>query len=703
MRDPRRAASAAAQHDPLPRRAHRPGGKPQVVAQRQRARPACAAGSGTGRSAARPRRPGVYVVQVRGARPRRQRRPHAVGGPARRRATRRRPGGITVRSLAVQPPLRPVTAGKKADVLRRLAPPRRTAGTSAGSAPSARCGAARWPPRGRRPLQRARPRGQLRAVPARAAVRPLRDARCRSSCRPPSRADVLVVVPAITWLGTDPVDDPPVLDGIPDLLDPARRPRALAARVRGRGRAARGPRRRRRAAADVPRPRRHPLRPHERPRPRALQLSARERPQGRAAGGQPSAGSRARWRGGCAATRSTAAGSRPSAPRRCAAASRCAPTTRRASGELLRPTQPTDAGPVRRQARAGAHARTRPQPIAAARRRPRATGCSTGFDGTLDGFSAFEESDAARGGRPRAACWPRSASRRRSPSPSAGRRAAARARYALTATKLGDGLVIRVGLPQWAQRLRRPEVSQVTRNIDRPAARRKPKIRSTPSVALGAQAPALDAERLHPLPQRPVLLVRRSRPARRRVGGKRERRARRPRRRAARAARAPRGGRRGRAAYQISASGWWASSARASGYCSAVKATSARGAPASFSRRAWVAAMPSRTRPGSCAASSRRGAGSTATTPGAPQEVLDPLALRAVPRRRGQQQHAQRRARTAPASRRITAAARRGCTPTLVSASPSPRPGTASRGRGARRGARRGRGARARRARGARR
>ena len=46
---------------------------------------------------------------------------------------------------------------------------------------------------------------------------------------------MLVVLPAITWLGTDPVDDPPVLDGIPDLLTRTGAACA-AARVRGRGR-----------------------------------------------------------------------------------------------------------------------------------------------------------------------------------------------------------------------------------------------------------------------------------------------------------------------------------------------------------------------------------------------------------------------------------------------------------------------------------
>ena len=37
---------------------------------------------------------------------------------------------------------------------------------------------------------------------------------------------------------------------------------------------------------------------------------------------------------------------------------------------------------------------------------------------------------------------------------------------ALSATQLGDGLMIRVGLPQWAERLDEDrQVSQITRNI----------------------------------------------------------------------------------------------------------------------------------------------------------------------------------------------------------------------------------------------
>jgi hypothetical protein len=52
--------------------------------------------------------------------------------------------------------------------------------------------------------------------------------------------------------------------------------------------------------------------------------------------------------------------------------------------------------------------------------------------------------------------------------------------YALTAIRLGEdeGLVIRVGLPQWARRLGEPQVAQVTRNIIDLLRGQEPKIRT---------------------------------------------------------------------------------------------------------------------------------------------------------------------------------------------------------------------------------
>ena len=51
---------------------------------------------------------------------------------------------------------------------------------------------------------------------------------------------------------------------------------------------------------------------------------------------------------------------------------------------------------------------------------------------------------------------------------------------ALTATRLGKGLVVRVGLPDWLTRTRSdPEVAQITRNIIDILRRVQPRIRSS--------------------------------------------------------------------------------------------------------------------------------------------------------------------------------------------------------------------------------
>jgi len=52
-------------------------------------------------------------------------------------------------------------------------------------------------------------------------------------------------------------------------------------------------------------------------------------------------------------------------------------------------------------------------------------------------------------------------------------------RPALTAVGLGKGVVIRVGLPEWPQRLDVPEVAQVTHNIVDILRGVEPRIRST--------------------------------------------------------------------------------------------------------------------------------------------------------------------------------------------------------------------------------
>jgi hypothetical protein len=85
-----------------------------------------------------------------------------------------------------------------------------------------------------------------------------------------------------------------------------------------------------------------------------------------------------------------------------------------------------------------------------------------GFDGTLDGFSVFEESDPPQNdhGRILAALGVENASAEEDtdelPAP---------LRPALAATEIGKGVMIRVGLPEWTQRLDDRQVAQITLNI----------------------------------------------------------------------------------------------------------------------------------------------------------------------------------------------------------------------------------------------
>ncbi len=126
-------------------------------------------------------------------------------------AVRGRPG-LTVRGLAVQPPVRPVTAGQLADFF-----------VDARGAPYTwrlrRIGNARI-------LKRGRGDGPNLAIhmpndPSGAYLLDVRAGRWHEQVpvmvQGAKRSSVLVVVPAISWLGSDNVDDQP-LDGIPNTL-----------------------------------------------------------------------------------------------------------------------------------------------------------------------------------------------------------------------------------------------------------------------------------------------------------------------------------------------------------------------------------------------------------------------------------------------------------------------------------------------------
>ena len=106
-------------------------------------------------------------------------------------------------------------------------------------------------------------------------------------------------------------------------------------------------------------------------------------------------------------------------------------------------------------------------------------GLLTGSDGVLEGFTAFEESEPPRlGGRSRLLAGLGRPAPEPEPDAAPGTEPPQNG-YALTATRLGKGLVVRVGLPEWTGRLDDPEVAQITRNIVDLLRGVRPKIRST--------------------------------------------------------------------------------------------------------------------------------------------------------------------------------------------------------------------------------
>jgi hypothetical protein len=286
-----------------------------------------------------------------------------------------------------------------------------------------------------------------------------------------------VVVPAITWLGTDPVDDPPLRDGMPDTLDRegggrVRWPRVFASED---GRPA--------GLSSQVAPL---LRFLDRNSIRYdltsdLDLALSDAPRASDRKAVLLAGSE-RW-----VTRSLARRLRRYVQDGGQLATFGPETLRRGvtlrandaetGGELLRPTQPSPEDPF--GARLGPVRRSdAPQPIAQLGGDP-GYGLFTGTSGTIDGFSAFEESAPPEEGG-KATVLGAMGVAPPEPDPNApADEPPPEARYALTATRLGeDGLVIRVGLPQWARRLREPQVAQVTRNIIDLLRGQEPKIRS---------------------------------------------------------------------------------------------------------------------------------------------------------------------------------------------------------------------------------
>ncbi len=309
--------------------------------------------------------------------------------------------GITIRALAAEPPVRPVTSGQKVTInvdargrpvpLAAAARGRQEAGGSAAAGPRASRSSCTAPggDSGLYALELfagPAPHGGARHGPV---------ARARRAARRPARAH---------------------LDGHGAGRPGRRRHRRtrsrrrageLAARVRRRP-AAR-PLRHGRAAAALPRRGEDPLRPHQRPRPR---LSRGPRPTDRKA--VLFAGSQ-RW-----ITRAYGRRLRRYVLEGGRLASFGAESMRRGvtilrnrddtAGRLVRPTQPVDPGSVRDAVRG------RPPHLDAGhalpdRRRRRPTGSWRASTARSTGFSVLEESRRA-GGRARSSCWPRSGWRR---------------------------------------------------------------------------------------------------------------------------------------------------------------------------------------------------------------------------------------------------------------------------------------------------
>jgi hypothetical protein len=435
-------------------------GEPQLVARGSR-RGGLRKWVWNGRSGGRPVPPGVYVVQlaVRDRAGNVGRNPATVPFDA---GDSPGPAGITVRSLAAQPPLRPVTAGDRAEFfVDSRARPYRWAVRRVGGRRPVRRGAVKAGATG--PLRLRAPRGksglylvELQSGRSRTSVPFLVQAR--------ERATLLVVVPALTWLGRDPVDDPPLRDGMPDTLDRAgggrvRWPRVFAgedglpAGFRGQ-------------VAPL-------LRFLDRSRVRYdltsdldLALSSSPRASDRKA--VLLAGTH-RW-----VPRELARRLRRYVLDGGRVATFGAETLRRGvtiradgaetAGELLRPTQPTAQDPF--GAALGAVRRTEGPVAVSQLAGDPGYELFTGTDGTLEGFGALEESPPPEEGG-RATVLAALGEPLEEPDPDApAEEPLPEERYALTATRLGDdGLVIRVGLPEWTGRLRDPEIAQVTRNI----------------------------------------------------------------------------------------------------------------------------------------------------------------------------------------------------------------------------------------------
>ena len=375
--------------------------------------------------------------------------------------------GLTVRGINAQPPLRPVTAGNRVEfrVDSRGAPYRwrvrrvgdsavRDRGTETDSLLAFRA-----------------PRG-----PSGAYLLELRSGRWRTTVpflvQATERSKMLVVVPTVSWLGTDNVDDPP-FDGLPNSLTDGgtvRWPRVF----NGSEGLPAG------FADDIA-----PLlvfldrRRIKYDLTSDLDLELTRNPRASDREGVLMLGS-PRW-----VTRTLGRRLRRYVNDGGHLAVIGADSLRRGvrlrvhhseeSGTLSRATQPAAADPFGARV---ARLRTVQEPVSISQFEG---GETYGLmEGVLDlpGFTRLEETTAINGGRFLAAVGQPLTPEEEAEAASSGK-PAREVRAALSAVRLGKGTVIHVGLPEWPRRLDAPEVAQVTHNIVDILRGVQPRIRSS--------------------------------------------------------------------------------------------------------------------------------------------------------------------------------------------------------------------------------
>jgi hypothetical protein len=379
--------------------------------------------------------------------------------------------GITVRQITAQPPLEPVRAGQRVEFF--VDSRRRSYRWSI-----RRVGIAHTIKKGS-----AQPGRTLavRAPDAESGAYFLQVRSGRYSARvpflvqAPERARLLVVVPAITWLGVDRVDDNG--DGLPNTLDtggPVKWPRVIAG---DQGLPA--------TFADQTAPLLVFL---DRARIRYdltsdIALARSRDPRATDREGVALAGS-LRW-----VPRTLARRLRRYVEDGGRLASFGTDSLRRGvrvgPNRLTRPTQPTPVDPFGarldpvRRPRVGEDGKT-PLPLTALAD-DAALGLLTGSDGIVAAFGRIEESEArpeTRGGKVAAALGQDVTEAERAAAEEKGEEPRT-ALPALTATHLGKGVVVRVGLTEWVERAGTDrEVGQITRNIIDILRRVKPRVRS---------------------------------------------------------------------------------------------------------------------------------------------------------------------------------------------------------------------------------